>query len=508
MFVEAALRSRIQASKFCEVRVGCEVAHIEQNDAGIEVEYTGQDGSAAQICADWLIGADGKRGTVRKDFLEHEAGIRHVYSDYRYEGTWVAANLRITIPTPQSHPDFPAWELGMTPEEVYDLFWPEGWHFCSPPGKPTATGRFGPHDQRLWRHEFRQDEWNEETMDAVALMWEHLCPMITRSEDLKGSVFRAATTFPRDCIEVLRCRPFTFTHKVANKWFHGKVVLIGDAAHVFPPFGGQGIASGIRDAHQLAWRIAVLQKIGYESPSRTEQVLEAWQKERMDSVRSAAYFTKMNGTLCNQSSPYLFWMMRIIDFFTVLFFGPLHKHDPQASNERAGFSGVSDGFLLTEHGGGVKIPQIYVDTIQTRDMLSDNIFRPVPTIFRLLVLIRANFSLKIGSRTIKDLLSECKVPDTILSLQSLAIMSTTPCMPESIGSFAFPTAQKFAPTPMKRLSSKQARPHYDVEAFAARMGRDITYAIVRPDFYVYAVAKDLNELRVCLGFLVAMLQSG
>jgi 2-polyprenyl-6-methoxyphenol hydroxylase-like FAD-dependent oxidoreductase len=139
----------VRASKLCEIRAGCEVVSIERQDADVEVRYSNPDGEKKYLKTAWLVGADGKRGIVRKGFLEPEAGIRQVYSDYRYEGTWIAANLKITLPTPETHPDFPAWQAGMTPEEVFDLFWPKGWHFCSPPGKPVASGRFRLHDQRL-----------------------------------------------------------------------------------------------------------------------------------------------------------------------------------------------------------------------------------------------------------------------------------------------------------------------------------------------------------------------
>ena len=92
-----------------------------------------------------------------------------------------------------------------------------------------------------------------DSKDALQLMWEHLTPLITRESDSLGRSFPSgAVTFPHDCIDIRRCRPFTFCQKVVNKWFHKRTVLIGDAAHVFPPFGGQGIACGIRD--QMLWR--------------------------------------------------------------------------------------------------------------------------------------------------------------------------------------------------------------------------------------------------------------
>lgn len=121
------------------------------------VEYVDRQGRRYRVGTQWLVGADGKKGIVRKCWLEPDAGIRQVPGVYPYEGTWVAANLRICLPTPRSHPDFPLWGLGYAPEAVYELFWPAGWHFCAPPGKPTAAGRFGPPGERLWRHEFREE---------------------------------------------------------------------------------------------------------------------------------------------------------------------------------------------------------------------------------------------------------------------------------------------------------------------------------------------------------------
>ncbi|PPJ59947.1 hypothetical protein CBER1_09897 [Cercospora berteroae] len=275
-----------EASKLYTLKTSCEVTSIKHNHESISVEYTDSEGSKQRVEAAWLVGADGKRGIVRKKFLEPTAGIRQIHSDYRYEGTWLAANLKITPPTPETHPDFPGWNIGMTPVEVYDLFWPKGWHFCSPPGKPVACGRFGPHDQYFWRHEFRQDQWDDATMNAEELLWESLTPMITRPQDADGRSFGRDVTFPRDCIEILRCRPFTFTHKVVDRWFHRRVILIGDAAHVFPPFGGQGIASGIRDAHQLAWSIHLLNLPENQFAAKQEKVLNAWAAERTQSIKT------------------------------------------------------------------------------------------------------------------------------------------------------------------------------------------------------------------------------
>lgn len=166
-----------------------------------------EKGKQKSLKTSWLVGADGKTGVVRKKFLEPTARIQQVVGLHEYTGTWVAANLRIALPTPETHPDLPCWKLKMCSEEVYDLFWPDHWHFCHPPGKATACGRFGPRGERLWRHEFAEtDGWND-SKDAEELLWEHLTPMITRGADSKGRPFDREVAFPRDCIECFAMSP-------------------------------------------------------------------------------------------------------------------------------------------------------------------------------------------------------------------------------------------------------------------------------------------------------------
>jgi 2-polyprenyl-6-methoxyphenol hydroxylase-like FAD-dependent oxidoreductase len=72
-----------------------------------------------------------------------------------------------------------------------------------------------------------------------------------------------------------------FEAQVANRWVVGRTMVAGDAAHNFPPFGGQGIASGFRDSISLAWRLSLITKnpeINYE------ELLTGWYVERKQQV--------------------------------------------------------------------------------------------------------------------------------------------------------------------------------------------------------------------------------
>jgi 3-(3-hydroxy-phenyl)propionate hydroxylase len=59
----------------------------------------------------------------------------------------------------------------------------------------------------------------------------------------------------RDC-EFRRVRVYTFHARLADRWRDGNIFLAGDAAHLTPPFAGQGMNSGLRDAHNLGWKLA------------------------------------------------------------------------------------------------------------------------------------------------------------------------------------------------------------------------------------------------------------
>ena len=61
-------------------------------------------------------------------------------------------------------------------------------------------------------------------------------------------------------ITILRKVVYTFHARVASRWRAGRVLLAGDAAHLTPPFAGQGMNSGVRDAANLAWKLAEVVK--------------------------------------------------------------------------------------------------------------------------------------------------------------------------------------------------------------------------------------------------------
>jgi 3-(3-hydroxy-phenyl)propionate hydroxylase len=70
---------------------------------------------------------------------------------------------------------------------------------------------------------------------------------------------------------------YTFHARMADRWRTDRVLLAGDAAHLMPPFAGQGMNSGVRDAHNLAWKLAAV-----VSGRLGERLLDSYEVERRD----------------------------------------------------------------------------------------------------------------------------------------------------------------------------------------------------------------------------------
>jgi hypothetical protein len=305
-------------------------------------------------------------------------------------------------------------------------------------------------------------------------------------------------TYPRDCVEILRCRPFTFQHKIVNRWFSKRSILIGDAAHVFPPFGGQGIASGIRDAHQLAWRIALMESMpGLTTPAR-DRLLESWARERTASVGAAANVTWINGLLTNTHLPILVWAFGMLHWLIDTFALKFLDYDPQIGQEQTGYSNVAGGTFLSRYRGGLKLPQIYIDTLFDKRILSDTLLTSNKSIFSLLILVpeHPEPATKVGD--VESLIKQAGISEHILSSSAISIVSLGIARPDSLGHYSETHKRKASPSPLSQIGSRLARNSYSIHAFKERFGRKARFVIARPDSYAFAVARDLGELRSCL----------
>jgi rifampicin monooxygenase len=191
-----------------EIRRGCELVGLSQDDHGVTVELA--DGT--QLRSRYLVGCDGGRSTVRKLL-----GVGFPGEPARVE--WLLGEVEVAVP-----PE----ELAAVAAEV-----------------PTPHLRFGPapHADGVYGFVLRAEGVAEDRTGPPTLE-----EFKQRLRALAGTDFGAHA--PR------RLTRFGDATRLAERYRTGRVLLAGDAAHIHPPLGGQGLNLGIQDAFNLGWKLA------------------------------------------------------------------------------------------------------------------------------------------------------------------------------------------------------------------------------------------------------------
>jgi 3-(3-hydroxy-phenyl)propionate hydroxylase len=232
--LDRVLRAELVRHPLVNLRVGTEVTGLDQPPdatAPVRVELSGP-GGAETVWAQAVVGCDGAGSAVR-------AAIGSRLHDLGFTDRWFVVDVRSARP-------IPTWG-GV--EQV-----------CG--GRRAATFLPLPGDRYRWEFRMRADE-TAEVLARPVRMAELIAPW----------------RVPLTQLEVLRAAEYTFRARLADRWRAGRVLLLGDAAHLTPPFIGQGLGAGLRDAHNLAWKLAAV--LGGGVPGVTpEEVLASYQSER------------------------------------------------------------------------------------------------------------------------------------------------------------------------------------------------------------------------------------
>jgi 3-(3-hydroxy-phenyl)propionate hydroxylase len=107
-----------------------------------------------------------------------------------------------------------------------------------------------------------------------------------------------ATFVDVDAVELWRIAVYRFHALVAKRWKDGRVFLMGDAAHQMPPFLGQGLCAGIRDALNLAWKLDAVLRCGLD-----EHLLDSYGEEREPHVRTVVAHARAFGLIIGELDP-------------------------------------------------------------------------------------------------------------------------------------------------------------------------------------------------------------
>jgi len=229
--VEAVLRKRL-AELGVSVELGTTFEKLEQDGDGVTATLL-RDGGPRTVRTRYLVGCDGSWSPVREAL-----GIR--LDDYRFDEPWLVLDTIFDEP-------------GNLPIVCQQI--------CDPQRPVTYMAMSG--KRFRWEFMLKPGEVPETMLEDATI---------------RGLV---APWNCADRMQVERKAIYRFHGLVAEKWRDRRVLLAGDAAHQMPPFAGQGMCSGIRDAANLAWKLAAIVLGGAR-----ESILDTYQVEREPHVRA------------------------------------------------------------------------------------------------------------------------------------------------------------------------------------------------------------------------------
>ncbi|MEV6217603.1 bifunctional 3-(3-hydroxy-phenyl)propionate/3-hydroxycinnamic acid hydroxylase [Nocardia sp. NPDC051833] len=265
-YLETTLERALSRYPEVHVRRGREVVGFEQDATGVEIEHHASGGSGygtrasesgpgavERVRAQFLIGCDGGRSVVRTHL-----GI--AMSGTSYPERWLVVDLKA--------------RAGVDAFRHLPYF-----DFVCDPALPIVSC---PQPDGHHRFEFmlRETQSKEEMEDP---------------DTVRGHISRFVDP---DEVEVLRKLVYTFNAVVADRWRIGRVLLAGDAAHMTPQFVGQGMNSGVRDADNLAWKLATIIEHG-----AAQSILDSYETERRPHAKAMIDLSVLMKNFVSMSNP-------------------------------------------------------------------------------------------------------------------------------------------------------------------------------------------------------------
>jgi 3-(3-hydroxy-phenyl)propionate hydroxylase len=246
--LERELREGVARHATAEVFLRHEALAFTQDDAGVSLTvHDLVQGTQRVLRARVLLGCDGANSFVRRT-------LNVAVEDLGFDEWWMVVDARIVRPV----------ELP-----------PQGIQYCWPSRPSTYVP--GPGTLRRWEIKLLPGE------DPEAF---------GRRDNVERQIGRFADPA---CFEIWRSAVYRFHALLAQQWRFGRVFLLGDACHQTPPFLGQGLCAGIRDAANLAWKLAMVLQDG--APAA---LLDSYQEERKPHVRSTVATAKALGLVIGE----------------------------------------------------------------------------------------------------------------------------------------------------------------------------------------------------------------
>lgn len=236
--VERILRERVARMPNVDVDLGVEMRQIVQDADGVSLTIDRPGQGPKTVRAKYAIACDGGSSSVRTQ-------LDMPLEDLDFDEPWLVVDVLIN-------------ERGLAKLPPVSV------QYCEPERPCTLV--FGPKNHRRWEISLKPGE-DPRQVEKAEETWKLLARWLTPED---GQLWRQAS--------------YRFHALVAAEWRRGRVFLAGDAAHMQPPFLGQGMCQGVRDVTNLSWKLgAVL--AGDVSGSAADALLDSYGVERKAHVR-------------------------------------------------------------------------------------------------------------------------------------------------------------------------------------------------------------------------------
>lgn len=248
---EATLRAGLERHPHVRPLYGHELVRLEQDGTEVRLHVTGPGGERVLVRAQYVVAADGGRSTIR---------------------------TQLDIPL-DGRTDPNRWLVVECDNDPLDAPW-TGLH-CDPVRPYVCLDL--PYNYRRWEFMLFPGE------DAEAM---------ARPEKVR-ELLTGHVPDPT-ALNIIRARVYTHHSRVARRFVEGRVVLVGDAAHLMPPWAGQGMNTGVRDATNVAWKLAAA-VTGRAHP----RILSTYDRERRAHAKAMVDLSDTFGRVVSPTSPWV-----------------------------------------------------------------------------------------------------------------------------------------------------------------------------------------------------------
>lgn len=254
--LEQLLRAQLEKNPYTHLRTYVEALEVEQSADSCSVSLINRDTEYEErLTSRFVVGCDGANSLVKR-FISEDV------DDLGFNEQWIVVDVLLNKDMPELG-DFTIQHCG---------------------GERPSTYVRGPGNRRRWEISLIDSD-DVNAIASEAGIWEILSSWITPAD---ASIERYAL--------------YEFKSTIARQWRNNRLFIAGDAAHLTPPFMGQGMCAGIRDVCNLAWKLALCARQSQSDVALTELLLESYQNEREPNVKEYIKTAIGLGVLLNSCS--------------------------------------------------------------------------------------------------------------------------------------------------------------------------------------------------------------